>query len=62
MSRLDDYGVIPKEAAQCNRCLQLVIKIRRGELKGIVTSCHPLDQIAEPAIAKYIESRRIEEN
>jgi hypothetical protein len=62
MSRLDDYGLISKEARNCDRCLALVIKIRRGELKGVVMSCHPLDEIVDSDLRKYIESREISRN
>jgi hypothetical protein len=45
---------------KCDYCLELMIKIQRGELTGTVMSCHPLDEIAPEAIRKYIESTRVE--
>jgi len=41
----------------CPRCLALIVQIRRGELKGAVLSCHPLDQIADLMMKPYIETK-----
>lgn len=62
MSKIDDYGLLSKEARDCVRCLDLVLKIRHGEIKGVVLSCHPLDQIADADLAQYIESREMSPN
>ena len=62
MSKIDDYGLLPHSGKDCPRCMDLVIKIRRGELTGTVLSCHPLDQILEPDLAKYIETREMSPN
>lgn len=43
----------------CPKCLEQIIKIRQGKLKGVVLSCHPLDQISEKDLAQYIKSSRV---
>ena len=45
---------------ECPRCLEQIIQIRQGKLKGVVLSCHPLDQISEKALAQFIESKAVE--
>lgn len=62
MSKIDDFGLLPREGKDCIRCLDLVLKIRHGEIKGVVLSCHPLDQIADEDLAKFIESRELTPN
>jgi hypothetical protein len=56
---LDEFMRINNPGNDCVECLELLRKIRAGELKGIVVSCHPLDEIAEPAIQRYIKSARV---
>jgi hypothetical protein len=43
----------------CPKCLDQIIKIRQGKLKGVVLSCHPLDQISDENLAKYIQSKKV---
>lgn len=62
MSKLDDFGLIKEKPGQCRRCLELCLKIKRGEITGVVMSCHPLDQIIDGDLAKYIESREVSPN
>lgn len=40
--------------------MEQIIQIRQGKLKGVVLSCHPLDQISEKALAQFIESKAVE--
>lgn len=44
----------------CPKCLDLLIQIRKGEIKGIVFSCHPLDEIADLLLKPYIESKKMQ--
>lgn len=46
----------------CPRCMDMMIKIRAGELKGPVLSCHPLNELFEPELAKFIETREVSKN
>lgn len=62
MSNLDDFGLIKPKPGECPRCLELCLKIKRGEITGVVMSCHPLDMIIDGDLAKYIESREIGRN
>lgn len=42
--------------------MDMVIKIRRGELTGVILSCHPLDLIVDADLQKYVESREMSNN
>jgi hypothetical protein len=46
----------------CPRCMDMMIKIRAGELKGPVLSCHPLNELFEPELAQYVDSREVSKN
>jgi hypothetical protein len=39
--------------------MDLVLKIRRGEITGVVLSCHPLEEIADEDLRRYIESEKL---
>jgi len=60
--KIDEFGLITKDGKDCPKCMDLIIKIRRGELTGTVLSCHPLDQIIDEDLAQYIESREMSPN
>ena len=45
----------------CPKCLDLIIKIRRGEITGAVLSCHPLEELADVELKPYIESRKMKD-
>jgi len=51
-----------KSSRDCPKCLDLMLKIRAGEIKGTVLSCHPLNELFEPELAQYIESREMSQN
>ena len=58
----NDETLFATNGKDCHRCLDLVLQIRRGELTGVVLSCHPLDEIVDADLAKYVESRRVGQN
>lgn len=39
--------------------MDLILQIRRGEITGVVLSCHPLDDIADEELRQYIESEKL---
>jgi hypothetical protein len=59
---MNDDNLFATNGKDCHRCLDLVLKIRRGELTGVVLSCHPLDEIVDIDLAKYVESRKVGSN
>ena len=48
------------QQAVCPRCLELLIKIRQGEITGAVLSCHPLDEMADIVIKEFITSKKLD--
>lgn len=59
---VDLQELLAKEGRECPRCMDMVIKIRRGELTGVILSCHPLDLIVDADLQKYVESREMSNN
>jgi len=49
-----------KSPEVCPKCLELLIKIRNGEITGAVLSCHPLEDIADIVIKPFITSKKLD--
>lgn len=52
-------SLVANEGKHCPDCMDLVLKIRRGEITGVVLSCHPLEEIADEDLRRYIESEKL---
>lgn len=56
-NRIQD--LLATKTSECHKCMDLILQIRRGEITGVVLSCHPLDDIADEELRQYIESEKL---